>query len=196
MLIRLLCISVLFLFLSMRFPFCSEVGLGLVFHPIPRWRSLSYPGNSTDGYAAVQNGNQLRIQSGRWRSHCQQIPGVQSPEGSFGWCLPQKVWGSAPVPKRNGPVGTVRGGKNGGLVVLLDKRVQTSPQFFQWMEIPHIKGCHPLILHGPEPSLDLGFSSRSVWLAVTECCTDPCSQEFHLFVLIRSPIVKAIPTSV
>ena len=51
--------------------------------------------------------------------------------GNFDGCLPQKVGVSAPVLKRNGPVGTVHGGKNGGLVVLLDKSVQTSPQLFQ-----------------------------------------------------------------
>ena len=33
----------------------------------------------------------------------------------------------APVPKRNGPVGTVTEGRMGGLVVLLDKSVQTFP---------------------------------------------------------------------
>ena len=34
--------------------------------------------------------------------------------GNFDGCLPQKVGVSAPVLKRNGPVGTVLGGKNGG----------------------------------------------------------------------------------
>lgn len=34
--------------------------------------------------------------------------------GNFDGCLPQKVGVSAPVLKRNGPVGTVHGGKNGG----------------------------------------------------------------------------------
>ena len=35
--------------------------------------------------------------------------------GNFDGCLPQKVGVSAPVLKRNGPVGTVHGGKNGGI---------------------------------------------------------------------------------
>ena len=76
-----------------------------------------------------------------------------------------------------------------GLVVSLDKSMQASPQFFQRMEIPHIKGGHPLILHGPEPALNLGFSGWRVWL-VTECGADPCGKEFHLFVLIRFSIIK------
>ena len=58
------------------------------------------------------------------------------------------------------------------------------------MEIPHIKGCHPLILHGPEPAFNLGFSGGSVWLAVTECCTNSCGKEFHLPVFVRFTIVK------
>ena len=36
--------------------------------------------------------------------------------GNFDGCLPQKVGVSAPVLKRNGPVGTVHGGKNGGIL--------------------------------------------------------------------------------
>ncbi len=35
--------------------------------------------------------------------------------GNFDGCLPQKVGVSAPVLKRNDPVGTVHGGKNGGI---------------------------------------------------------------------------------
>ena len=56
------------------------------------------------------------------------------------------------------------------------------------MEIPHIKGCHPLILHRPEPAFNLGFSGGSVWLAVTECCTDSCGKEFHSLEELRGSL--------
>ena len=51
--------------------------------------------------------------------------------GNFDGCLPQKVGVSAPVLKETVLWGQSTEGRMGGLVVLLDKSVQTSPQLFQ-----------------------------------------------------------------
>ena len=42
--------------------------------------------------------------------------------GNFDGCLPQKVGVSAPVLKRNGPVGTVHGGKNGEIGCIVGQK--------------------------------------------------------------------------
>ena len=61
------------------------------------------------------------------------------------------------VQKRTGPVGFSRGGGMYGKVILMDKREKASLKLFQGMELAHVKPGHPLVFHGTEPALNLGF---------------------------------------
>jgi len=76
------------------------------------------------------------------------------------------------------------------LVIASDKGHETPSEFFQCMKIPHIKGCHPLILQGAEPSLNLGFLCRRIRPAIADHRSNPGSQKFHLSVLIGGTVIK------
>ena len=41
------------------------------------------------------------------------------------------------------------------MVIVLDIEKEAAPDLFKGMEIPHVKGGHPLVLHGAGPALDL-----------------------------------------
>ena len=58
------------------------------------------------------------------------------------------------------------------------------------MKILHIQGCHPLILQGTEPPLDLGLLCGSIGTAVADHGSDPGSQQFHLPVFIGWAVIK------
>ena len=53
-----------------------------------------------------------------------------------------------------------------GKVVSMDKCEKAPLEFLKGMEMAHVKPGHPLVLHGAEPALDLGFSSGGIRLAV------------------------------
>ena len=63
------------------------------------------------------------------------------------------------------------------------------------MEVPHVKGGHPLILHRAEPAFDLGLLCRRVGMAVADRRPDPGGKKLHLTVLIGGAVVDAIPIS-
>ena len=58
------------------------------------------------------------------------------------------------------------------------------------MKIPHIQGCHPLILQSAEPSLNLGLLCGCIRLAVADHRSDPGSQQLHLPVFVGSTVIK------
>ena len=77
-----------------------------------------------------------------------------------------------------------------GLVIAVDKVVQTSPELVKRMEIPHIQGSHPLVLHGTEPAFDLGLLCRGIGMAVADGRADAGRKKLHLFVFVGRSIVK------
>ena len=89
-------------------------------------------------------------------------PEKEAPEENFDGCLPQKVCGSAPVPKRNGPVGTVHGGKNGGIGCIAGQKRTDFPSVLPVNGNPAYQGL---------PSTDPSSSGSSVqsWLFRWEC---------------------------
>ena len=76
------------------------------------------------------------------------------------------------------------------LVIAPDISQQTPPELFEGVEIPHIQRCHPLILQGTEPSLDLGFLCGSIRSAVTDHSPDPGGQQLHLPVFVGGSVIK------
>ena len=48
-------------------------------------------------------------------------------------------------------------GGMGPLVIASDIGQQAAPELFECVEVPHIQGCHPLVLQGTEPPFDLGL---------------------------------------
>ena len=58
------------------------------------------------------------------------------------------------------------------------------------MKIPHIQGCHPLILKGTEPSLDFCLLCGCIRPTVADDRADPGRQQFHLPVFIGGSIIK------
>ena len=58
------------------------------------------------------------------------------------------------------------------------------------MEIPHVKGSHPLVFHGAEPAFYLGFGRGRIGTAVVYDGADACGQQLHLAVLIGAAIVE------
>lgn len=81
-------------------------------------------------------------------------------------------------------------GGMGRLIVSIDKCVQGGAQSVKGMESAHVKGSHPLVLHGAEPSFDLCLCSGRVRLAVIKRGADPCAEKLHLPVLIGTAVVK------
>lgn len=81
-------------------------------------------------------------------------------------------------------------GGMGRLIVSIDKCVQGGAQSVKGMESAHVKGSHPLVLHGAEPSFDLCLCRWRVRLAVIEGGADPCAEKLHLPVLIGTAVVK------
>ena len=78
----------------------------------------------------------------------------------------------------------------GPLVIASDIGQQAAPELFEGVKVPHIQGCHPLVLQGTEPSLDLGLLRGSIGAAVTDHRADPGSQQFHLPVFIGWAVIK------
>lgn len=76
------------------------------------------------------------------------------------------------------------------LVIASDKDHEASSELFQCMKIPHIQECHPLILQGVEPSLNLGLLCGGIRSAIADHRSDPGSQKFHLLVLIGRTVIK------
>ena len=85
----------------------------------------------------------------------------------------------------------MEGGMGGGMVIVLDIEKEAAPDLFKGMEIPHVKGGHPLVLHGAGPALDLGLAGWGIRLAVVEGGPNPCDKQLHLPVAVRFPVVKA-----
>ncbi|MCI9570744.1 MAG: hypothetical protein HFG14_12935 [Lachnospiraceae bacterium] len=57
-------------------------------------------------------------------------------------------------------------GGMGGEVIAADIGVQAPGQGFRGREILHVKGGHPLVLHGPEPPLDLSLCCGGIGFAI------------------------------
>lgn len=77
-----------------------------------------------------------------------------------------------------------------GLVIGIDKCIEGGAQFVKGMERTHVKGGHPLVFHGAEPSFHFCFCRRSIRLAVIQGGADPCTEELHLLVLIGAAVIK------
>ncbi|MCI9203835.1 MAG: hypothetical protein HFI97_09015 [Lachnospiraceae bacterium] len=54
----------------------------------------------------------------------------------------------------------------GGEVIAADIGVQAPGQGLRGREILHVKGGHPLVLHGPEPPLDLSLCCGGIGFAI------------------------------
>jgi len=58
------------------------------------------------------------------------------------------------------------------------------------VKIPHVKGSHPLIFEGTEPTLDFFFLCGSIRPAVVDSGTDTGSEQFHLSVLVGRTVIE------
>ena len=77
-----------------------------------------------------------------------------------------------------------------GTVVKLDIGQEAAPELIQGMEVTDVKGSHPLILHGAEPTLDLGLLCGCIGLVIVDSRADPGGEAFHLPVFVGTAIVE------
>ena len=78
--------------------------------------------------------------------------------GNFDGCLPQKVGVSAPVLKRNGPVGTVLGGKNGGDWLYCWTKDRTAVSTPDFVDMRAFISAHILVRCLPQFQLKIDIS--------------------------------------
>ena len=78
--------------------------------------------------------------------------------GNFDGCLPQKVGVSVPVLKRNGPVGTVHGGKNGGIGCIAGQKTGTAVSTPDFVDMRAFISAHILVRCLPQFQLKIDNS--------------------------------------